>query len=706
MLTWVPASIWTVQQFTCCSGSFASGLRKTLSEYCKQCDQFTNRMISRYLKTSTCIAGIIICAIPAVTASALHLFVLPGISFSESPKYQLFADNHPIERYAKQYRNQFAYETVDDKDNARGTMPLYFVWGLIPDGQRILVDKTMDAYATESQSWLRSFCQAVQEQPFSKRKLVGGPRTADCFIETVATSMRRECVNQVRNYDRSPCCNVPEFPIDPALFKTCLPRIIGSLYRTPASYFRRSSAGPLFEKFKFNHSHFGKNAKRPVPEMRAFVLRFESTVDYTSPYEVVRKMENDVSVWFDQQLSNAPTSLRHGWFVSDLMLFDVQQNIAKNLLTGLGVALIVATFIILGTTKQIGVTVYVIFTAAISGWTIICILVWILDWQLYVLECICLYVGIALITQCSLLYAVAYCDSIPECFAISTRERVRFACNNMFGPALFAACVTAVLAGLLAQSPIHPISRLGTVMALTVAVTVFYGTCFFISTLYLFEPKIDSPIGCLWSGRQRTLQVNDMDLESPENQGAKEQLHAVVLNVDAESGRGAGGHKIEMKLTGQSEEHVCVQRSARGSVHQNPLYKSDMEETSFGAESTVHTQQVDNVIDALVEVHRSPTISEAESSMSLSAAGHQPLLPSNPNAIEAEHSSEGAPDTQSSSLAEVKGIATNKSVETHLGSPLSTGAISDLPSDEIGQNTQAIADDDDTADDIKSTSTN
>lgn len=638
MLTWVPSAMLTTINAKCCCGGikWVRKLRAYCTESKQSWDNYVYACVDNYIQKPVCVIGMFI-SIAVIFICILSTLPLSNIWFAPLPNFQMFASDNPIEQYTRQYRNYFAFEVDAVDTDTSGTMPLYFVFGIRPDDQGNLVDANMNAYSPEAQVWLRSFCAEARRQPFGRYETQLAARTANCFVETVAASMRRACMSLSRVLDRTPCCDTYRFPMNESLLRTCLPRVFGSLYRAPDTYFERTSAGPLFEKFMANQSHYGQNEEIPVPKMNAFVLKFESTVNYRASYGEIESMQTDVNEWFAKQLENAPPALRNGWFVSDLMLYDVQSYLHVTLIRNQLISIAVTICLIYGTTRKAGVSTATFMCVAMSDFTIMCILVHFFDWHVYIAETIGLNIAIALITQCTMHFALSYCDAVPE-VETTGAERARCAFTNMLAPALWLGLVTVLMNWLLMQSPLLPISQMGTLLVVTVSVGLFYRMCFLTCSLFVFGPKINHAIGCLWTCHHRRRQdwIGELQLANVRRGVIIEELPPGVHIGDAAAVIRVPSRGLVIPMRDCRRNERGLRPIAGGHLLQNPLALSDVEhETSFSTAAADQPQRQQNVqVNAVVEVHNTQTPSEDGTSSSLSLSGRHLMAP-----LISEHSS-------------------------------------------------------------------
>lgn len=495
MMSWLPASILIAERFQTKFSTIFTFCSSPLITYWKCLEQFWRFQfrffISLWNNKDQLVADIVIkfrlfwlIFLSAVAiCSAVMVLYYPKLQLPNTPDFQLFESSHPFEKYDLIYKNHFWFERSEKSGNgnpANYKLPLRFVWGVLPvdngnylDPQslgKLQLDSNFDMSQKESQSWLLDFCRSIRKQPFYQTTL--GALLPNCFIESFMSWMQRRCVDPIDNMDRRPCCEKEHFPYNSTVFDQCIVYAMGDLYETPSEYFIPGMAGPKFSKDQF-------------PTIKAVVVEYDSNYSYSMSYEHMHTFFTQVEEWMNKQLMSAPTSMKRGWFVSDLEFYDLQNVLSQGTVAAIGISMGLALVVLLVATLNILTSFYAILTITCSIFVIMAILVS-LGWKLNVLESIAISTAIGLAVDFSLHYTVHY----RLCPTSDNRVKsTRYALANMVGPSLMAATTTGAAGAFMMPSIILPYIQIGIFLITVMSVSWLYATFYLGSLLAVAGPE-------------------------------------------------------------------------------------------------------------------------------------------------------------------------------------------------------------------------
>lgn len=384
---------------------------------------------------------------------------LPSLELAE---FQVFRSSHPFERYDAEYKKLFMFERVHHGEDLH--MPITIIWGVIPvdDGDplnpknkgKLILDSSFNIASPAAQLWILNFCQKLRNQSFVFQS--EGQDFTSCFIETFKQWMENHDCEEASVY---PCCSQSTFPYKQDVFELCMKRAIMELDRTTNYHLDSKTPGPRFD---INDT------------IRAIVLEFQSTYLFTLAYEKMYQFYQEVDAWISQELQSAPVGLSHGWFISNLEFYDLQDSLSGGTLVAMALSVAVAFSVMLLTTWNIIISLYAIVSIAGTIFVTVGSLV-LLGWELNVLESVTISVAVGLSVDFAVHYGVAY-RLAPE----PDREgKVVFSLSRMGSAIAMAALTTFVAGAMMMPSTVLAYTQLGTFMMLIMCISWAFATFFF-----------------------------------------------------------------------------------------------------------------------------------------------------------------------------------------------------------------------------------
>lgn len=361
-------------------------------------------------------------------------------------------------------------------------LPLRFVWGVLPvdNGNhldprsrgQLKLDPSFDMSSPQSQTWLLQFCRRLRQQPFYQPTL--GPLLPNCFIESFMSWMQRRCFDSIDNMDRTPCCEIVQFPYNSSVFNTCIVQAIADLYETPSEYFIPGVAGPKFSKDQ-------------SPTIKVVVVEYDSNYSYSMSYSHMHDFYTRVENWMREELQSAPETMRNGWFISELEFYDLQRELSECTLVAIAMSMGLALGVLLLSTLNIMTSLYAIVTITCSILVTMAVLV-LLGWKLNVLESIAVSTAIGLTVDFSLHYTVNY-RLCPIGVSKDRKAATRYALSNMAGPACMAAITTGAAGAFMMPSLVLAYIQIGIFLVTVMTVSWFYATFHLGSMLAICGPE-------------------------------------------------------------------------------------------------------------------------------------------------------------------------------------------------------------------------
>ena len=181
-----------------------------------------------------------------------------------------------------------------------------------------------------------------------------------------------------------------------------------------------------------------------------------------------------MDAWITEELRYAPAGLSHGWFVSNLEFYDLQDSLSGGTLVAMALSVAVAFSVMLLTTWNVIISLYAILSIAGTIFVTVGSLV-LLGWELNVLESVTISVAVGLSVDFAVHYGVAY-RLAPE----PDREgKVIFSLSRMGSAIAMAALTTFVAGAMMMPSTVLAYTQLGTFMMLIMCVSWAFATFFF-----------------------------------------------------------------------------------------------------------------------------------------------------------------------------------------------------------------------------------
>lgn len=181
-----------------------------------------------------------------------------------------------------------------------------------------------------------------------------------------------------------------------------------------------------------------------------------------------------MDAWITEELRYAPTGLSHGWFISNLEFYDLQDSLSDGTLVAMALSVAVAFSVMLLTTWNVIISLYAILSIAGTIFVTVGSLV-LLGWELNVLESVTISVAVGLSVDFAVHYGVAY-RLAPE----PDREgKVIFSLSRMGSAIAMAALTTFVAGAMMMPSTVLAYTQLGTFMMLIMCISWAFATFFF-----------------------------------------------------------------------------------------------------------------------------------------------------------------------------------------------------------------------------------
>uniref|UniRef100_H3CKF8 Protein dispatched homolog 1 n=1 Tax=Tetraodon nigroviridis TaxID=99883 RepID=H3CKF8_TETNG len=381
---------------------------------------------------------------------------LPSLEVAE---FQVFRSSHPFERYDAEYKKLFMFERVHHGEELH--VPITIIWGVTPvdngdplnpkNTGKLVLDTSFNITSPQAQLWILNFCQKLRNQSFVFQS--EEQDFISCFIETFKQWMENRDCEEASVY---PCCSQSTFPYKQDVFELCIKRAIMELDRSTSYHLNSGTPGPRFD---INDT------------IRAIVLEFQSTHLFTLAYEKMYQFYSEVDAWITEELRHAPAGLSHGWFISNLKFYDLQDSLSGGTLVAMALSVAVAFSVMLLTTCNIIISLYAI---ELSDYSVFRLYKGSL-WQLNLWSCITISVAVGLSVDFAVHYGVAY-RLAPE----PDREgKVIFSLSRMGSAIAMAALTTFVAGAMMMPSTVLAYTQLGTFMMLIMCISWAFATFFF-----------------------------------------------------------------------------------------------------------------------------------------------------------------------------------------------------------------------------------
>lgn len=191
-----------------------------------------------------------------------------------------------------------------------------------------------------------------------------------------------------------------------------------------------------------------------------------------------------MDAWITEELRFAPTGLSHGWFISNLEFYDLQDSLSGGTLVAMALSVAVAFSVMLLTTWNIIISLYAILSIAGTIFVTVGSLV-LLGWELNVLESVTISVAVGLSVDFAVHYGVAY-RLAPE---PSREGKVIFSLSRMGSAIAMAALTTFVAGAMMMPSTVLAYTQLGTFMMLIMCISWAFATFFFQCMCHCLGPQ-------------------------------------------------------------------------------------------------------------------------------------------------------------------------------------------------------------------------
>ncbi|XP_002125616.2 protein dispatched homolog 1-like [Ciona intestinalis] len=472
-LTWLPASIifhHKYLQFTCNTKSVFCCIIRPFTRIRNQASEVSRvffHQIQVLLVVRFRILWVTFFTLLAITSMYIVVFN-PGFQLPRSASYlQFFEQNHPFEQYPLQQR-YFDF----DKDY-KGFLTVRFIFGIEPidDGNPRNPDDKGNIHFTrfnvsdpQSQRWLLNFCTILRSHKFY-REPENSQFNSMCFIETLKKWIEsRSCKTG------APCCKMTRFPYKPNVFELCLKEAISRLNVVPQLQLFPSSPGPRFDS---------------KDVIRSVIVEFPTNQKTSSTQSEIAEFVKEIDETLQVHVETAPRTLAGGWFVSSLNLYALQTSLYTGTLTSVGISLLVAQIVILVTSRNLVVSIFV--NLSIGGVIFVTVAALALaGWELNVLESVTVSISVGLSVDFTAHYAIAYLLA-PE--KGDRQRRVEHALARI-GSAIATAAFTTFLAGLgMLPASVLAYKRFGIFLMVIMTASWVYSNYFFLGLLSLLGPQ-------------------------------------------------------------------------------------------------------------------------------------------------------------------------------------------------------------------------
>lgn len=469
-----PGGFWDTSSRKRCLftiGQKFRGLKRGLSD--------TSNLI--FLKVLPC--GVVkfryiwICWFAVLATGGIYISCVdPGMKLpaSDSRATQLFRSSHPFERYDAEYRHQFMFERMKQGEDEPMTVTL--IWGVTPanDNDRFnprsngsfTMDPEFNISSFEAQVWLQKLCGRIRSQTFYSPPPADQEAVEDntCFVEDLIhwVSSRRCSENED---PFSFCCNNITFPYSPNVFEQCLKMMVEE---------QAEMGSPKNGGLRFDSQN----------RIAALVVVFKTSQLYSFNFSRTSNFYKQIMSWFNNEISSAPPGLQRGWFVSQLLLYDLQQCLSSETLVvaGFSVALTFASLLV--TTWNIPLSVYVTFAVGGSVFGTVGLLV-LLEWQLNSVEALLISAAAGLSVDFVANYCISYCLA-PHTDRLG---RVAYSLKKMGCPVATGAGASFCVGIIMLPATALLFRKLGIFLLLVKCVACGFATFFFQSLCCFFGPE-------------------------------------------------------------------------------------------------------------------------------------------------------------------------------------------------------------------------
>lgn len=417
-----------------------------------------------------------ICWFAVLAAGGIYISCVdPGMKLpSDSRATQLFRSSHPFERYDAEYRHQFMFERM--KQGEDGPMTMTLIWGVTPadddhfnprSNGSFTIDLEFNISSSEAQVWLRKLCGKIRNQSFYSSLPEDQDAKEDntCFVEDLIhwVSIRRCSENEDAF---SFCCNNITFPYPPSVFEHCLKMMVEEQ--------QGETVSPRNGGLRYDSQN----------RIVALVVVFKTSQLYSFNFSRTSNFYKQVTSWFNNEVSSAPPGLQRGWFVSQLLLYDLQQCLSSETLVVAGFSVALAFASLLLTTWNIPLSIYVTFAVGGSVFVTVGLLV-LLEWQLNSVEALFISAAAGLSVDFVANYCISYCLA-PHTDRLG---RVAYSLKKMGCPVAAGAGAYFCVGIIMLPATALLFRKIGIFLLLVKCVACGFATFFFQSLCCFFGPE-------------------------------------------------------------------------------------------------------------------------------------------------------------------------------------------------------------------------
>ena len=488
VITWIPASIITVEKLNKCCFSRVNccSCFTTCMAKCKNlCETIFNKFLPACVSKLWFVWLIIFFELGV--GGVVVTFVKPKLNLPTSQDYALFSRDSPIEVWFQDLKYRFRfYQRVNTQRTSAGII-LLALWGVKDEDNGnhldpmsngdLEFDSSFDLSQPENQMWMRSFCHDLLNASFvDKSETKGLQCSLDIFnsyltksCESLKTQLGDNWIEELND-----CCGLTGIPIESHRFKTCHYHFTDMVF---------SGILNVYDSFGFAFYSTTSN------EMKAYSYMFTSTQGWTAHFQTMNKFYTEVQDWMEDKLSTAPTRLKEGFLTSryeHFDLLDLQLSLASGTYAAIGVSMAAAFGMMLVTSRNAVITFYAILTIfliiSVCAGTLV-----LLGWELNVVESVILTMSVGL--------SIDFCIHYGMGYRLSAHRDRKLRVNEAFkkvGPAICMAASTTFIAGACVMpSVVLFYVQLGKFLMLVMAFGWLFSTFFFQSLLYVLGPNGD-----------------------------------------------------------------------------------------------------------------------------------------------------------------------------------------------------------------------
>uniref|UniRef100_A0A4W4GDY6 SSD domain-containing protein n=1 Tax=Electrophorus electricus TaxID=8005 RepID=A0A4W4GDY6_ELEEL len=479
-LVWLPCTIVLQERYAIAASTSAT--KSPWKTCCSKGSGLSDTSNLLFLKILPC--GVVkfryiwICWFAVLAAGGIYISCVdPGMKLpsSESRATQLFRSSHPFERYDAEYRHQFMFERM--KQGEDEPMSLTLIWGVIPTDEgdhfnpkrngSFAMDPEFNMSSSEAQVWLRDLCGKIKNQSFYSPPPAENEAVEDnaCFVEDLIewVSIRR-CSESEDAF--SFCCNGIPFPYPPNVFEQCL---------------RMRVAEQQAEKHLPRTGGLWFDSKSQIA---ALVIVFKTSQLYSFNFSITSQFYKQILSWFNKEISGAPLGLQKGWFVSQLSLYDLQLCLSSETLQVAGFSVGLTFALLLLTTWNIPLSMYVTVAVGGSVFATVGLLV-LLEWQLNSVEALFISAAAGLSVDFAANYCISYCLAPHN----DRLGRVAHSLKRMGCPVATGAGAYFCVGIIMLPATALLIRKLGIFLLLVKCVACGFATFFFQSLCCFFGPQ-------------------------------------------------------------------------------------------------------------------------------------------------------------------------------------------------------------------------